>query len=842
MRKWIIPLFSLALLFTPAARATTLLTNAVPVTFILPSPTFAGQLSNGDLDYAIYVPPGATNLTIELDTPEPLFVSQLLVRLGNDVGFSGTGSFVYDFLSSSLSSPLPGTQIITITAQSNPALQSGTYYIGFRVWGAVQGTTFVPETPPLTLTATVTGGPITPIRTVAISTFNTDLDGWTPNSAATSLPGASQGNPGAFVTWQSGGGHPGGFAQLYRPNGMATDALLAPAKFLGNLGQLDSPRFEFDYLQLTGGGAATPVQIRIFSSQASFQWQGNIPPANGISIDASLCTQIVTDPLTGKQECVNESGGLVCSKLAYDNATRTYECAVVCTSAVYNSATGQYDCAKPWTHYVAALQPDQWKRLSGDAPFSQVLGDVERVEVITTLSPSGESDGIDNFALLSRGPGPVPTVLAGNTSFTSGADGWTSNYPAPSVAGTTLGNPGSTLRWVPFEGNPGGYLRLTSSGGSNRDFVEAPAQFLGNYGSITNPEFQFDYNHISGPPAALPVEVHLIGAQSVFVWTGPVPANTWTHYVVPLTASVWNRVSGTATLAQALAEVDAIEVSMQQDTSGTGPEANGLDNFWLTPGSLLAAPPAISANPLTISFSAVARGNNPAAQSISVTSIGGGVPLSFNAAAVGEGGNWLKISDNGGTTPRSLGVWADISGLAPGTYNGAVTVSATGVSLGPKKVPVTLVVSAESAPAPHLNSGGAVNAASNKTQLAPGALGTLYGTTLGPQGGAAAQFILGTNLLPTRLQGVRLLVEETYGALIAEAPLLYVSDSQINFQLPFETFGRSEVELVVDNNGSLSGPLPVQVVPIAPGIFTYGNNRAVVVNADNSVNAAGNGA
>ncbi|HYM11286.1 MAG TPA: hypothetical protein VEU62_11165, partial [Bryobacterales bacterium] len=47
---------------------------------------------------------------------------------------------------------------------------------------------------------------------------------------------------------------------------------------------------------------------------------------------------------------------------------------------------------------------------------------------------------------------------------------------------------------------------------------------------------------------------------------------------------------------------------------------------------------------------------------------------------------------------------------------------------------------------------------------------------------------------------------------------------------------------VVDNNGSLSGPLPVQVVPIAPGIFTYGNNRAVVVNADNSVNAAGNGA
>jgi uncharacterized protein (TIGR03437 family) len=90
------------------------------------------------------------------------------------------------------------------------------------------------------------------------------------------------------------------------------------------------------------------------------------------------------------------------------------------------------------------------------------------------------------------------------------------------------------------------------------------------------------------------------------------------------------------------------------------------------------------------------------------------------------------------------------------------------------------------------------------------------------------------------VQGVRLLVLETYGALIAEAPLLYVGENQINFQLPFEAFGRAEVRLVVDNNGNLSDPVSLQVVSSSPGVFTWAANRAVAINPDNSVNTPAN--
>ncbi len=389
---------------------------------------------------------------------------------------------------------------------------------------------------------------------------------------------------------------------------------------------------------------------------------------------------------------------------------------------------------------------------------------------------------------------------------------------------------------MPFEGNPNGYVRLTDSGGPNRDYAVAPTRFRGDYRDLANPQFEFDYLHNSPWGPTRPVEMRLLGAESVFVWTGGLPASTWTHYVAPLRASLWRRVAGNASLADALANVARIEISMDQ---ADGPESDGIDNFWLLPGDINPAPPAISANPPALTFSAVMRGANPAVQTLSVTSIGGGTPLGFSVAA---SGNWLRVSAGNGTTPKTLNVWADIANLPEGTYTGAVTVTAAGVPLGPQTVNVTLKVNARSGPIPRLNPGGTVHSATNRTQLAAGGLGTIYGTGLGPAPGVAASFVGNTSSLPTRLQGVRVLVNEVYGTPIAEAPLLYISDTQINFQLPFEASGRAEVLLVVDNNGTQSDPRSVQVVTKSPGIFTYGDNRAVAVNEDNSVNSTENGA
>ena len=70
-------------------------------------------------------------------------------------------------------------------------------------------------------------------------------------------------------------------------------------------------------------------------------------------------------------------------------------------------------------------------------------------------------------------------------------------------------------------------------------------------------------------------------------------------------------------------------------------------------------------------------------------------------------------------------------------------------------------------------------------------------------------------------------------------PLLYVGPSQANFQVPYETpLGTSA--LVVTANGVAGSPASVSVAAAAPGIFVYGNNWAVVLNQDYSLNGPSN--
>jgi uncharacterized protein (TIGR03437 family) len=72
-----------------------------------------------------------------------------------------------------------------------------------------------------------------------------------------------------------------------------------------------------------------------------------------------------------------------------------------------------------------------------------------------------------------------------------------------------------------------------------------------------------------------------------------------------------------------------------------------------------------------------------------------------------------------------------------------------------------------------------------------------------------------------------------------QAPLFYVSATQINAQLPVE-LGPGTTAVKVTSNGVASTPFSVTVAPASPGIFLVGSNRAAAVNPDGSVNASGN--
>lgn len=100
----------------------------------------------------------------------------------------------------------------------------------------------------------------------------------------------------------------------------------------------------------------------------------------------------------------------------------------------------------------------------------------------------------------------------------------------------------------------------------------------------------------------------------------------------------------------------------------------------------VSAQPSISVNPKSLAFSA-AQGTLPAGKTLGIgtTSVAYAYTLSVNAP-------WLKLSAVSGTAWGSTVVSVDTTGLAPGTYSGAVTVTAPATTNGTLLVPVTLTI------------------------------------------------------------------------------------------------------------------------------------------------------
>jgi uncharacterized protein (TIGR03437 family) len=70
------------------------------------------------------------------------------------------------------------------------------------------------------------------------------------------------------------------------------------------------------------------------------------------------------------------------------------------------------------------------------------------------------------------------------------------------------------------------------------------------------------------------------------------------------------------------------------------------------------------------------------------------------------------------------------------------------------------------------------------------------------------------------------------------APLLFVSGTQINLQVPWEVDTTSgTVTAIVSVNGADSDPVQLPIASVSPGVFTFdfGPGRAVAINPDGSV-------
>jgi len=174
--------------------------------------------------------------------------------------------------------------------------------------------------------------------------------------------------------------------------------------------------------------------------------------------------------------------------------------------------------------------------------------------------------------------------------------------------------------------------------------------------------------------------------------------------------------------------------------------------------------------------------------------------------------SWLSASPASGeaASDSSVDIVVSSASLAVGIYRGQVTFSSNAVSGEATQVlPVVLGIGVA---LPQVNEGGVVNGASfmSKT-VAPGSIVSIFGLSMGPAQGLQAGLVGGK--LPTQLGAVRVLFNDI------PAPLFYVSDTQLNVQVPVELVGSYSAEVQVITGDLPSVPMTVYLRAADPGVF-----------------------
>ncbi len=117
--------------------------------------------------------------------------------------------------------------------------------------------------------------------------------------------------------------------------------------------------------------------------------------------------------------------------------------------------------------------------------------------------------------------------------------------------------------------------------------------------------------------------------------------------------------------------------------------------------------------------------------------------------------------------------------------------------------------------------GARLSGGQDAAKIAPGTLVSILGDNLTDQTAAAPP---DADPLPTELAGVQVYVDGI------RAPLLYVSPSQINFQVPFEVLDTTSINAWVrtrwsDGRVTVTNPVAVPIIKQNPGIFTFGGSE-----------------
>jgi uncharacterized protein (TIGR03437 family) len=179
----------------------------------------------------------------------------------------------------------------------------------------------------------------------------------------------------------------------------------------------------------------------------------------------------------------------------------------------------------------------------------------------------------------------------------------------------------------------------------------------------------------------------------------------------------------------------------------------------------------------------------------------------------------LVVSPSSGTTPATVYVGVNPSGLAqmtPGlTYSFAATFTGVGVDQNPPASAI-IRISVPAEPPPAIQS--VVNAASLQPSISPGATVSILGSHL--TGPTQSTTYDDAALYPTSVAGTSV----TFNGV--DAPLLYVSPGQINGIVPYSLAGQTSAQVVVQRINMVSAAFTLPLQDTAPAIFTAAQTGA----------------
>jgi uncharacterized protein (TIGR03437 family) len=532
---------------------------------------------------------------------------------------------------------------------------------------------------------------------------------------------------------------------------------------------------------------------------------------------------------------------------------------------------------------VNSLTPGDSFLSVGSFPSSIPTG--PPVPVTVTVNPAGLAPGYYQSSILvntSAGSASVPVtlLLSQNATMTLNPAGAQFEMPAGSATGNPNGSflvsvtGSSTVHWTAALLPGANWLTLNTASGVSTAAAPGTVGFTinSNASSLTPQAYYATIQVTSGdvvdaaqnylvvlnvssansaaPPDPEPAGLvftaggGVVAAQTVDVYVSSVsalnyqastdsawllvsPATGWAFSGMPGASSVSVNVAGLAagvyrgnvSYAFSTAAVRTVNVTLIVEAAGV-----------VSSERPAAAPPKAVCSPTQLVPTQTGLANNFSVLTSRPTALT--VMLLDNCGQPVANGQVVATFSNG-DPPLTLNPENATSGIYSGTWTprnaaGQVTINALATASNLAAATAQTVGRVTPSATPLLTQHGTLNAFASVsvpgTPVAPGTIVAIYGSGLAAQPVAASTIPLPASLGQTSV---------SIGGL--PAPLYYVSPGQINAQVPFELAAGQTWQVVVNTNGAISTPNPIQLIADAPDIAQFPSGQIIAQHLDGSL-------